>query len=772
MKSKLIFILVLLFLVPLSFADNWVCYDSSTGGTLTEATLRARFPTQPGSPLQIIRTGSQNVPIYTTAVYFRDCGSSSFTYCPENNYLMKTIFTEISKCTSFGGSHHEYYWNDINAQCGLGGSPYCTSWSSSSSAGTSSYVCGTNNDKWKTMTASNNWDCPTCKELAVRQNGVVPTLDLSSFDMLSLGSFPVFSNTTVDISFNVEVPACINRIPLVNLDTSLIDPVDGTVYDREVGIYAKHTSLIYNSENIGLMEDFNVPHQKEFRKTYNLNGDLSGYRAWAWRNRLFTGINAVVNNNGLTIPGFPSDSNPARIGDLYTSSDFLGGIEIDNVGVGFTQVQTTKKSFAVNTLEQFNSIGGTKICTVDDFKTYYYIFGVNSALDTALRNEVAIDAGETIGSLGFNNDPNRDTSFDLNNILIDLNDLDVIDGFGSGNTVNEYYWIDLLDFNLEFVNGDLVHNRSEFIEWINGDSSNLNILEQKLKDFNLLETDRQVESYSRSYGDWEDSYIEIKVRVTSNPTKYESLMAYLDQGFAYHEDVFGEVVYKNLISDSVISNAGMNSMGNFFDNIPSNCYNYKAKYDGLNLRNNRWINIDKIDDETVRMDFDVEATWINDIGMILDVYAEKDYDVETSWNWEGLADVAPEILAACVYNWDECINKEVLDGGKKYYEVADCGMGPPSALEQPSEKDAARGRETLNQPVTVYRTCTLGDNWISAETTHACSDGQIYKCQFSPSVDAVSFVEKALVGDKVKNIGNRAYVCTRGGTWEPIFCGI
>jgi hypothetical protein len=740
MKKVLLF-LILLSMLPLSFADNWVCYDSSTDGSLTETELRARFPTQPSSPLQIIRTGSQNIPIYTTAVYFRDCGSSTFTYCPENDYLLKTIFTEVSECVDFSGDHHAYYWDDLEAQCGLGGSPYCSQWSSSTSPGVSTNVCGVNNNLWETMIASSEWNCPTCKELAIRQDGVVPILDLSSFDMLSLGTFPLFSDTTVDISFNVEIPACINRIPLVNLDTELVDS-DGVVHDSEVGIYAKHTSLVYNSENIGLMEDFAIPHQKEFMKTYDLTGDLSGYRAWAWRNRLFSGINAVVENEGLTIPGFPTDGEAARVGDLYVSSDFLGGVEIDSVEIDFAQITTIKKSFAINTLEQFDYLGSNKICTVDDFKSYYYSYGITAVLESALKDEVAIDDKESIGSLAFSSDPNRDTSFYIGDIIIDLNDLSVIDGYGSGNTVNEYPEIDLFLFDFQFDNGTVVYLNEDFKDWIEGDS-NLVILESKLKEFNLLEEGKQIESYEKEYGSNDDVIFNIKIRVTSEPTKFDSLESYLDRGFVYHQDVFGDIINNNLISENIISQSGMDSMSNFFSNIPSVCDNYEASYSGLNL--NDYISYRKIDDETAKMSFEIDATWINDIGMVLDVYTEKEYDAETSWNWEGLADVDSQILAACIYNWDECIERKINDFGATYYEVADCGMGPPSDLEQPSEKDAARGNEVLVQPVTVYRTCTFGDNWISDEETHACSDGEIYRCQFAPSIDTVDFVTKSLV---------------------------
>lgn len=770
MKFFYFFICIFL-LMSVSYADNWVCYDSSPDGSLKASTLRAKFNAinmQPNSPLQIIRTGSKNLPIYTNAVHFRDCESNTFNYCPENDYFLKTIFSEITKCLKFGDSHHQYIWDDINAQCGLGGSPYCSKWSSSTGVADTSYVCGYNDEKWKVMTASTNWNCPSCKELALWQKGNIPILDLSSFDMLSLGTFPLFSNTTVDVSFNFQIPACINRIPFANLDVSLVDNQTGEVYDNEVGIYAKHTSMIYNSENIGLMEDFNVPIQDEFMKTYSLNSTLKGYRAWAWRNRLYDGINKLLTNNPqLTIPGFPLDTTPQRIEDLYVSSDFLGGIEFDDLEMDFSQVQTSKKSFAINTLRQIDSIGFSRICTVNDFKNYYYNYGITSSLLSVLKDEVSIDDSETVTSITFNNDPNRETSFKIENVIIDLKKLDTIEGYGSGNTFNIYPYINLYDLNLYLSNGTYVSRNYLFKDWIEV-NSNLIILENKLKNLNIIDDKYTVLSYGTEYGYDDSTNFQIRLRVKSQPTRYESLVSYLNNGFYYHKDVFGEIIQKKLVSDYKISSEGMESMGNFFSNIPFNCYDYRAKYSGLDLKN--YISYSKINDDTVRMSFNVNAVWINDIGVVIDVYTSKAYDVESSWSWKGLVSVEPKNLANCLYNWDDCINRSVIDSGKTYYEVADCGMGPPSSLENPSEKDAARGSKNLLQQVTIYRSCISGDNWISKENTHACSNGHIYRCEFSPSADTVGFVKKALVGQKVRNGDSRVFVCTRGGIWKPILC--
>ena len=340
--KNLFTIITFLFVISFVNADNWVCYDST--GTVTAEQLKAKMSYQKNSPLQIIKTSGSSSVSYTQSSFFTTCSDlSTVTYCPENQYFLKTSINDAQQCDSFDGAHHQYVTNyqpgcksnDWNCRapplidgvdCGLGGGPSCNKFSAISGSGAPSYsfVCGKNNDQWKTMKPSSEWECPECQELAERQGGVEPEMgDIKSFRDLSFGDQFKFSGTNIDLSFMVYILACINRVPMVNLQVDLIDKLTGQPVNTEFGIYAKHETLDYNEDNLGMLKDFLIPDQDEFKKTYTIEGTLSAYRAWAWRSRLASAMEKITDKLSLSVPGYPSNKDDLKQGNLYYSPDFL-----------------------------------------------------------------------------------------------------------------------------------------------------------------------------------------------------------------------------------------------------------------------------------------------------------------------------------------------------------------------------------------------------------------------------------------------------------------
>lgn len=674
----LLFILIVVFSIINVYSDNWVCYDATVSG-VTEGELRNKFYWQPGSPLQIIRTYSSSSSYTKTAHIREGVTQKTFSYCPENNYYLKTTSTCSNACNSFSGAHHtqNIQFNDGTVYCGLGGSPSCTSWSSSNSCSNQpikEYVCGYSNNLWSTMSAT-TWDNPLCRELAIRQDEE-PILDLSSFDRLSFRNYPLYAGEKSDMSFVAYVEACINRVPMMNLKTQLL--YNNTVSSQATGLYAKHETLDYNNENLGMLEDFDVPPQTEFMKIYSLNGELNAYRPWAWRSRLVEGIEKTVEKYNLNVPGYPTDNNPQKIGDLYYSSDFLGGAVMHNTNLDCSQKTMQTQTYSVHVPGNIPELAGDDMCTINDLREYYETYGLTNELENTLRNLFPFSSNDDMKELSISKRDNELYEVYLSNIDFDVEDL----GFNSS---------------------------EDFIE--------------------------EYSSFSK---------------------QKELFEYFLDNGIVKMEDID--------------SNAYSILQGYYFyGNSMKDCGSYDPQFENHELRTN--MDIEKDGNKKVTIGIPVQVMWINDMIVNLDIKVEKEISCEESWNFANLGTLNSKTLAQCLYNWDECILKPVNDpNGKIYREVADCGMGPPSDLQDTTLKDAARGNKVLIQNVPVYRKCVEGNDWISSENNYACVDGETYRCKYNPSLDTIDFVKKAKPGDILKRDTGVGYVCMNNGDWVPISC--
>jgi hypothetical protein len=701
-KKLIMFFIIFLELLYLAHADNWVCYDST--GKVTEAELRAKFQeigVQPNSPLQIIDTTQKTV-TYTISSYFRDCGdSTSFTYCPENDYYLKSIFDSAQRCAKFEGAHHIYIGSNNlidGVDCGLGGGPYCAEFytvGDTSTPAEQSFVCGKDDNDWQTMTASSNWICPTCKELAVRYGDTPPYMgNITTFRDLSFPSGIKFSNSTIDLSFMVYILACINRVPMLNLKVDLIDPENNEIKNTEYGIYAKHMTIDYNAENLGMLRDYHLPNQEEYKKTYILKANLSGYRAWAWRERLVDAITRVVNDKDLEVPGYPYNTTQQKFGNLYYSDDFLLNLDkINNVSLTSTATVNKTQSGSINVLKNIDYVDGHEMCTVSDLEDYVNQYGLTTDLLNQLGKVIPLNNG---------------TYLDIYNIQP-----------GNNEVVNLKY----NDLSITIDNETLFNQTiDELNNGLDGDLDLLNSL-------NIL-TYSKIDSDARN--------------VVSGWFDYSS-----DIGCDSYNYKIGDVYLTNL--DYTVTNNTEEVYDNETNTTETITVSHTITFNNV----------------------DIDATWINDIIANLELKYETNISTEYSWNFATLGELDPLNLAKCLYHFKECILGKVSDGTNTFYEVADCGMGPPSALAEPSIKDGARGSKTINQTIVVYRKCSGNDSWISKYGVYSCFNNTYYKCNFAvDGNDVIIGVKQAYYGDVINKGNGEAYVCTAPGIWKEINCNI
>ena len=887
-NKKIIIVFISLFVTLINtnivFADNWVCYDSTYDCHVTKQELKDNFPWQPNSKLNKICSGSTMTSTYTPTAFIRDCETSPFLSCPENEYYMRNIFNCIRTCEGFDGAHHTYdhYENGtIVVTCGLGGSPYCDSWSVSENCNeepTKDYVCGneTNlNNSWVDMTAT-SWECPTCKELSIRQDEE-PILfedDSSTFQSISMSNYPYGSNTTTDFTFTAYIEACINRVPLLNLNVKLINAT-GESESAITGIYAKHEELNYSTENLGLLESFIIPEQDEFKKNYTLHAELKGYRPWAWRSRLVDAIPKIINKLGLDIPGYPEDITPQTIGDLYFSADFLGGqTQYDEIDDTCNAEISLTNTYEIDVLHSVPELSDNTMCIITDLNDYINAEGITQELTDYLNTTYSLEALISIDNINIKDPDNFFVSYHMDNIVFDVRDY----GFSDSTNFIDFYEDEDNDEKFDYLidNGiittDDLQQKSEeqmstlvntdkigcddyeyqFIEYEATDDIGIKTSEDGLRietySLDVLHNLTELEIYDMCTIDDLTDYYEdygittslsdelhdlysledvdiIKSMAIDTPINtpitidlddinnfdvtdesYENSTVFKD----YTDTLTDEQLFQYLRSIGLITNADLQQKSNDFMsaivNLPEiGCSSYTYNYGSYTINGNinvnivdlnhtdismpssdtTWIN-DIITDITLEIKKDVfvevniteiTTTWINDIITDIEIEFTNEYDCETSWSWGNLGDIDNEDFAKCLYNWDACILSEIsgeVNRGWPYYEVADCGMGPPSNLLDTTLKDAARGNKSILTQITVYKTCIDGINWISSEETHTCIDGHTYKCKFDLSNDVITAgidvtrVDEGYV--QVSQVDQTAYICTGSGTWRTIEC--
>ncbi|MEA2003951.1 MAG: hypothetical protein U9O53_03245, partial [archaeon] len=448
------------------------------------------------------------------------------------------------------------------------------------------------------------------------------------------------------------------------------------------GIYAKHNELNYSTENLGLLESFIIPEQDKFKKNYTLQAELKAYRPWAWRLRLIKAISIIVNKKNLEIPGFPTDTSPQTIGDLYFSEDFLGGqAEYDEIDHTCNAEVMLTNTYDIDVLHNVPELSGNSMCTITDLSNHINTEGITQELTDYINTTYSLDTLKRIDNIEPKLPENRLVTYPIDTILLNV-----------------------IDYGFT--------NNTEFINYISSTYS----------------TDAEIFQYLRD---------------------------------------------ENIITDESLLQKAKEQISSLINTDEIGCDNYEYQFTGYEATGN--IVITKGEEFVEINTAEITATWINNIITDIEVEFTTEYDCESSWSWGNLADLNNETLAKCIYNWDECILNETAGTPARswpYYEVADCGMGPPSGLMDTSLKDAARGSKTISTQVTIYKTCTDGTDWISSEKTHACINGSIYKCKFDLSNDVMTTgINVTRVDDGYIQISQKkVYICTEHGLWKKMGC--
>lgn len=636
----------------------------------------------------------------------------------------------------------------------------------------STNVCGEGNNEWIYKTLTEDWICPNGYGIA--ENHEPGVLD-PKFDTLSYSAiFPLMHNTIVDLYFNAYVPACVNRIPMINVNPVLSSISNLEVGSEKTGLYAKHETLDYDaSPTGGVLEEYTLaPEQQMFTESYNLNTTLRAYRFWSFRKRFVQGLNKIVDEYDLNLPtpvniDALNPNQPHSVGDLYLSKDFmLGAQNVDNA--------------AGNPMGEEIVISLDSICYIDVKELN--INGIRDSHD--LQREFNNYKSTIMNKIAYDPDLCGDIESDL---------------------------------TLSDVNFDRHHVTTDSV------SGSKRIYLEKLDDLNIYEhnyvtnTDERIERLDE---------FETWARKQEN---YGSMTRILrDEGELSRNYPSEEVVNVRDVKYNINEEEFTLKAGDF--NGVSDSDELKTYLLGLNidelydvLRDERLIDseeylvqdisnpdVSKDGNDKVKVkvklfpkDFEVEIDLLGTTPYYGFAYIDLKLDFKTttehSWSWRELQDLTLTNLARCLYNWDECLMSEKTEPDVSWTmnEVADFGYGPQfntlawngsiqNIINEGMDPnvfskyfDGARGEKTISHPMKIYRNCELGEHWKSLLGTHACVNNEVYRCNTNLSNDEITAnlpypIRRASVGDTLISGSGEGYVCTKTDdgyyTWERIEC--
>jgi hypothetical protein len=642
------------------------------------------------------------------------------------------------------------------------------------------------NNKWQTKSLSNGWYCPKGYALAkMHKPGVLDP----NFKTVSISKMPpYYEKDFVDIYFNAYIPACVNRIPMLRFKAELIKSekvkknitykayskygfedktitkefIENKVKSEKIGLYAKHETLSYDANPMGgLLENFNLSNQKNFREVYTLDTELDSYRMWSFRERFVDGLKRVVSSknlkfpSGTTNPDLLDKSSAHDFNKVYFSKDFmLGGYKVKNidsvpVGEEFEQKLNSKCNLDVNDLG------------------LSYIKN-NKDLENALKN--SYKKSQVISKL---NTKKSICDIDSKSTLIDIEysgDLK-----GTDNTyINKTFILDLAsisDSNFEFSN--------EFKDWASK-SSNYDLLTTILRKEKILSEENPTESINDIYEinllesnlDLNINVKDLKIPGISNSSDLKNYILSLSNY---------KMFSKLLIDEGYLSKAQLIKDINSIMIIDE---------DKLSLNVNILLSKVEVNSKILlAQDYDGLAS--------VNIKLKYKSSTESSWNWRSLQDLTLDELGRCLYNWDSCLFNEKFEPGVSWglNEIADLGYGPRMDslayvwTKQRLEKefgfsygyhfDGARGKNTIKTNMTVYKKCEKGDSWISEDQIYNCFDGSIYKCFYGLSSDEILFnliKGVANVGDTINYKNGTGYVCLKnkdkGYIWAKVDCNV
>lgn len=643
--------------------------------------------------------------------------------------------------------------------------------SSTSTSISDSFVCGkdsrcsdgvpceisspNDNNRWQSRSLSSNWICPDGFGIAqMHQPGNLnpnfDTINIASPSIIGGGSgYHLNDETLTDLYFNSYIPACVNRIPMMNFEAYLRDSL-GSESSNKVGLYALHETLDYDANPLGgVLKNFNISNQEAFRKQHSLVGDLRTYRMWSFRERFTEGLIRTVNQKNLQIPGNINVDALASNSDhdfeeIYFSRDYmLGSFDVANLGgfpIGTDIIQSTKIQCNLDV----NNLGMSSISS-------------NSELNSKLS--VPSIKAQVIDSIKNNNlCPNINTDMNIVDMTY-IQNLNTVDSTVIANhaTIND---IDSIGVSKAQFN-----NIEEFESW---SLSNRVSLSSRLRGGGILNSNEGIRSIS-SFERFRDNNVNILI----DPS---------DLGFSDSSDLYNYI--------DTLSNSNFDT---FSDDLSDEGYignRYLLKdVDSISIEGSDVRLVGDFYNSKVRINGEIVENSNYDGFSQVELQVQYEAKTTASWSWRSLEDLTLTLLARCLYNWDECLFNAKNEPGVSWQmnEVADLGYGPAmnsiafqwSANELMSKFslaygfhfDGARGFNSNSLALTTYRSCDFGDEWVSSEGYYSCFDETIYKCHFSLSSDEIELgVKEASIGNTIFTGTGAGYVCHNvniSGVLEP-----
>ncbi|MFW6286265.1 MAG: hypothetical protein ACOC16_04050 [Nanoarchaeota archaeon] len=620
------------------------------------------------------------------------------------------------------------------------------------------YVNSVNdNNKWQTVELSDDWVCEDGYGLAqMHQPGNLnPNFDTLSFsgNSIVVGDISFRSDSVMDLYFNAYIPACVNRIPMINFNSYLKDENNNEFSDK-VGLYARHETLDYDATPTGgFLPNFVIPQQNKFRVAYGLNSDLKTYRMWSFRERFVEGLQRMVDNHNLSIPGdIDVDSlysnSDQDFGQIYFSRDFMMGAHmVENVNqfpVGDDIVQT----FGVFCVFDVNDLNLGSINDAEDLE---------NALQSGFQKNQVIDV--------LNQDSDL-CNLDDDSTVADVEFIEPITTYEITSDNRVLFVEDIKDIRPQSYD-----NYLEFESWANNNKFRLS---RELRDEGIL---------SESPREEIAEIIDINYNLESITLILDVSDFDQDNATELYEYIDSLTDYSSF-SEDLIENNYIEDMFLLKD------------IDNLEIEDENEIKLSgSYYTREVELNVDVETSQSYEIDASVEIEIEYSTSTESTWNWRSLESLTLNQLSRCLYNWDECLLNKRDESGVSWEmsEVADLGYGPvkdsvvyfwsKQTMEEDYDLnygyhfDGARGLNSLVIPITIYKRCDPGQRWISEEGYYACAEEHIYKCEYGLSADEIQLgnVREAYYGDTI-DLDGEGYVCFNdadlGPQWKIVDCNI
>ncbi len=666
------------------------------------------------------KIGDSSKDVIEQTYYFSGCefGENRLEYCEYP--LIKKKYTCKTVCKKYCIDPIEY------KKCGTEG---CNSGSFTIEG----RPCGSDytDGEWTTTSSetidTSGWTCPAAKILAK-----LYTPDPLSLNFGKISAGGKHSNSVLrggennSFYFTANIPACINRIPMLNLKVKLKNETE--VVRKEHGIYTKHQTISYGEdEKSGMIEDFEIPKQKEFKKEYTLKSSLKGYKAWAWRQQLVEAIEKItdIETDWNDLPeGIPTE--PKKVGDLYFSKDFIAPLAVGE-GASCTGTVEDSVSCTIETYSLDLSTDGN-MCSYQDLISYKSGNGLTDSLVNKIRSNCNISTDSDIEDATIEGL----TSYVLVAGNIKKENVDVSNYFGIGITGNKTDTINKERVNVTKIFGK---NNSEFKEYAENQSnynsvfntlfSNDVITDDELRSltgiqndyfFNYDTTVNKIE-VPTLYSDNQSVEIELEFNIswTTTGMKNSKFVDYASNSDNYL-NIYNTLHDNEIITDSELEELITDYIEGFA--TKADCTSYTPSYTFKNVNDITTSNLQG--ENKVDISLNLSLNWTADIDAEINVETKFTYNCDEGWTWGNISELSTTALAKCLYNFDKCLKRK-KDG---YYEIAAAGYGPheayPTLENERSFTDGGLGEESKTTTVTVYRPCGSNDKWISLNGRYTC----------------------------------------------------